>query len=510
MLFNSYIFILVFLPITIFVFFQLSRFNYEKLPIVWLVFASLFYYGWWNPIYLLLIISSMLANYFLGNFLLDGINGNGTEKKYLLYLGVTLNLVLLGYFKYANFFIDTINIVSNTSLYINKIILPLGISFFTFEQIAYLVDSYRGDSKIYSIWHYSAFVTFFPQLIAGPIAHHKEIIPQLNTKSIYKFSYNNFSIGLTIFIIGLFKKVMIADKLAIIATPVFNSAEAGHILTFFESWIGILAYTFQIYFDFSGYSDMAVGLGKLFGITLPFNFNSPYKAKSIIGFWRRWHITLSRFLRDYLYIPLGGNRNGHFSRYKNLMVTMLLGGLWHGAGWTFVVWGLLHGFYLAINNLWRYLKNIIGFKSSPNKLKNILSTSITFLAVIIAWVFFRAESFQGAKIILKGMLGNNGIVFPHHYEAKFGELAQFINLIGINFGNVNHAMTPSLILGLFSLLIVVQIFPNSQEIILKFNNYQNRYFNWRPNLFWLSFTLMLTIICLLNLSRVSEFLYYQF
>jgi len=502
---------LVFLPITIIIFFILGKYEDKRLPVIWLVFASLFYYGWWNPAYLILIIGSMGANFLFGRILLDCLNKKRKYNKIVLFLGVTLNLLLLGYFKYANFFVDNINSFSSSTLYLKTIVLPLGISFFTFEQIAYLVDAYRGETKRYSVWHYCTFVSFFPQLIAGPIAHHKEIIPQLDNRSIYKFNHEYFSAGITIFFIGLFKKVMVADKMAVFATSVFDAAESGYLLTFFEAWTGVLAYTFQIYFDFSGYSDMAVGLGRMFGIKLPFNFNSPYKATSIIDFWRKWHMTLSKFLRDYLYIPLGGNRKGTIHRYKNLIVTMLLGGLWHGAGWTFVVWGALHGFYLIINNLWRQLrKYLIKNKTGTTYLGRSFSTLITFIAVIVAWVFFRAESFQGAMIILEGMVGNNGIILPNLYQLKFDGLATYISAIGVDFGNVNHVMSPYYILYLCSLFIIVLAFPNSQEIIFESEKINFKFLRWKPNLLWILLTLVISIISLMNLSRVSEFLYFQF
>ena len=423
----------------------------------------------------------MGANFLFGRAILDNFK-NEKYIKLVLFLGVTLNLFLLGYYKYSNFFVDNINSLTGSSLYLNTIVLPLGISFFTFEQIAYLVDTYRGKSKRYSLLHYCTFVTFFPQLIAGPIAHHKEIIPQLENQDIYKFNYQNFSSGITLFFIGLFKKVMIADKLAGFATPVFDAAELGYTLTFFESWIGALAYTFQIYFDFSGYSDMAIGLGIMLGIKLPFNFNSPYKATNIIEFWRRWHMTLSRFLRDYLYIPLGGNRKGTISRYNNLIVTMLLGGLWHGASWTFVVWGGLHGFYLIINHSWSHLvKYLTKNKNGTTHLGRIFSTLITFIAVIVAWVFFRAESFQGAMIVLEGMVGSNGIILPDHYELKLGSLANHISAIGVSFGNVNYFISKMDILFLSSLFLIVWALPNSQEIIFHSQTNKVRYLKWKSN-----------------------------
>ena len=404
MLFNSFEFIFVFLPITILVFHLIGKQGHHRVAIAWLVGASLFFYGWWNPAYLGLMIFSILFNYSIGASL-SNTSGHKLSSKTILTIGVAVNLVVLGYYKYANFFVDTLNSLGDTHLILHEVILPLAISFFTFQQIAYLVDTYRGETKEYNFLHYCLFVTFFPQLIAGPIVHHKEMLPQFAKDVVYKLNSRNLAIGLTIFTLGLFKKVVLADGISVYATPVFDAAEAGVVLTFFEAWAGALAYTFQLYFDFSGYSDMAIGIARMFGIRLPLNFNSPYKATSIIDFWRRWHITLSHFLRNYLYIPLGGSRKGEVRRYINLMITMVLGGLWHGAGWTFVLWGALHGFYLMINHGWSAI-----FKGKiKTKVGLIIAWAITFLAVVISWVPFRAESIEGMGNVLSGMFGLHGV-----------------------------------------------------------------------------------------------------
>lgn len=408
MLFNSLEFIFLFLPVTLLLFFQMGGRGYQKGAIVTLVAASLFFYGYWNPSYLALLIFSILFNYGVGSLL----SAEGTafrSKKLLLTLGIGVNIALIGYFKYANFFIDTVNSLLDTSFNLNKIILPLAISFFTFQQIAYLVDAYRGETKEYSFLNYCLFVTFFPQLIAGPIVHHKEVMYQFADKSTYRFNPENLAVGLTMFLLGLYKKVLIADRIAAYATPVFNAAVAGRELTFYDAWSGALFYAFQLYFDFSGYSDMAIGAARMFGIKLPINFHSPYKATNIIDFWRRWHMTLSRFLRDYLYIPLGGNRLGEMRRYINLMITMLLGGLWHGAGWTFVFWGGLHGVYLVINNKWRFLRKKLGQDLQKSQWwSRGIGCILTFLAVVVAWVFFRAENMHAAMLMLQSMFGANG------------------------------------------------------------------------------------------------------
>jgi len=391
-LFNSYEFVFFFLPTVVFVFFLIARSGLPQPAIIWLIAASLFFYGWWNPKYLLLLIGSVLMNYCIGRWM------RIRRTKTLLAIGVTLNLLVIAYYKYTNFFVQNLNALGGTNLHLDTIILPLAISFFTLQQIAFLVDSYRGHIQEHSFLHYCLFVVLFPQLIAGPIVYFKEIFPQLTNMRIFRFHIANLSAGLTIFSIGLFKKVVLADSLAIYATPVFNHADLGGSLTFMEAWGGALTYSLQIYFDFSGYTDMAVGIARIFGLTLPENFHSPYKASSIIEFWRCWHMTLSRFFRDYLYIPLGGNRKGSIRKYGNLLFTMLLVGLWHGAAWTFIAWGTLHGAYLLLNHGWRQVRTFSNWSTlQPSAVSRWLSTALTFLAVTVAWVFFRSESFGGGQ-----------------------------------------------------------------------------------------------------------------
>ena len=441
MLFNSYIFLFVFLPVTLIIYFQIGKYGYRRLAVVWLISASLFFYGWWNPAYLGLIVGSILFNYGVGTFI--GKSGN-KRSNYALVFGIVVNLGFLGYFKYANFFIENVNGLFATNYYIEQIGIPLAISFFTFQQIAYLVDSWKGETVGYKFLHYCLFVTFFPQLIAGPIVHHKEMLPQFDKSKVYKLNYENIAVGLSFFILGLFKKVVIADTALKYVTPYFNMAVQGNALTFLEGWVAALSYTFQLYFDFSGYSDMAIGLARMFGILLPINFNSPYKANNIIDFWRTWHITLSRFLRDYVYIPLGGNRKGIGRRYINLMITMLFGGLWHGAGWTFVIWGGLHGIYLVINHIWRAFKTkfIRLHEDSPSIINNV-SWLITFIAVVIAWVFFRAPTLDSAFHLLKAMFGFYG------FDLSLG----------------NSISRRDVFLFLASSMFIVKMLPNSIELM---------------------------------------------
>ena len=428
MLFNSYEFLFLFLPITLIVFFAIARTD-KRMASTWLVGASLFFYGWWNPAYLGIILCSILFNFVVGSVLND--DNEKWPRKMVLTCGIVANLVLLGYYKYANFFVDSANAVLGDVFLLDSILLPLAISFFTFQQIAYLIDTYRGETKELDFLHYCLFVTFFPQLIAGPIVHHKEMLSQFARASLYSVNIRRHAVGYTIFTLGLFKKVVLADGIAAYATPAFYAADSGIALTLFEAWTGSLAYTLQLYFDFSGYSDMAIGLARMFGIRLPLNFNSPYKATSIIDFWRRWHMTLSRFMRDYVYIPLGGNKRGIIgSQRTNLMATMLLGGLWHGAGWNFLFWGGLHGCYVIINNKWRASHT---GKAAATAREKLFGWSITFIAVVFAWVPFRAETMEGTKNMIFGMLGFNGISLDPSALRVLGDYGSWLMTIGISF-----------------------------------------------------------------------------
>ncbi|MCI5177845.1 MAG: MBOAT family protein, partial [Candidatus Electrothrix sp. AW3_4] len=349
MIFHSPLFLFIFLPLTVSFFYQLKKYFNRNAALGWLVFTSLLFYSYWQPAYLVLLLASILFNYLTGSILTSA---PPERKKIFLFIGIGVNITLLSYYKYSSFILKNISLLFDSSINFHPPLLPVAISFFTFQQIIYLVDIYKGDTGQPSLLNYLLFISFFPQLTAGPIVYPKEMLPQFNESDL-DFRYSHIALGGTLIIFGLFKKIVLADNLAYYVSPVFQSAESGNSIPFFYAWQGALAYTFQIYFDFSGYSDMAVGIARLFGISLPINFNSPYKAASIIEFWRRWHITLSRFLRVYLYFPLGGNRKGTKRKHFNLILTMLLGGLWHGAGWTFVIWGGLHGIYLMINHGWR-------------------------------------------------------------------------------------------------------------------------------------------------------------
>ncbi len=406
MLFHSAIFLFVFLPLTWLVFRALAAFQLERVALGWIVLMSLAFYAYWNPAYLLLIVASIAVNYTIGMRITPAGARPPGGRRWLLYAGLIFNLGLLGYFKYANFFVDSLRGITGWSFNLTEVILPLGISFFTFQKIAYLVDAYNGRTGRYSLVEYCFFVTFFPQLIAGPIVQHHQIIPQLEREGAFHFRPVDVGVGLTIFAIGLFKKMVLADGCATYVGPVFAAAAAGQAVSAADAWGGALAYTFQIYFDFSGYSDMAIGLARMFGFLLPINFDAPYRATSIVEFWRRWHITLSRFLRNFLYIPLGGNRHGLGLRYRNLLITMLLGGLWHGAGWTFVIWGGLHGMYLVLNHAFDAgIARRLPSGWSDARLLRGLGWLLTFFAVVVSWVFFRADNLGSALEILQSMAG---------------------------------------------------------------------------------------------------------
>jgi D-alanyl-lipoteichoic acid acyltransferase DltB (MBOAT superfamily) len=478
LLFNSYAFIFLFLPITFFIYFYLNKKRLTGASKAFLVFISLFFYSWWNIIYLPLILVSLLFNYSIGRELVA--SQRWTKKfsaKTILFLGVGFNLALLGYFKYADFFIINLNKVTGSEVPLWNLALPLAISFYTFQQIAYLVDSYRKETKEYDFLNYAVFVTFFPQLIAGPIVHHSEMMPQFARLKNKVKNYHNIALGLFIFSMGLFKKVVIADTFAVWATQGFDVAQKLNML---EAWVTSLSYTFQLYFDFSGYTDMAIGAALLFNIKLPINFFSPYKATSIQDFWRRWHITLSRFLKDYIYIPLGGNRKGEVRTYINLFATFVLGGIWHGAGWTFIFWGVLHGLALVIHRLWRS----IGFK-----IPAVLAWFITFNFINITWVFFRATNFESALKVLKGMFGGE-FIMPI-------SISNFLEL-STNWTRL-YRYEPYIYLWILAAFIVVLSLSNSMQLMKKF----------KPNFRYLVQTVIFFFAIFL-LHRKSEFIYFNF
>ena len=485
MLFNSYEFIFFFLPITFFLYFYFLNKRLVVAAKGFLVFASLFFYSWWNISYLPIILSSMLFNFIVGNSLNNNFTKAKISKKTLLIVGIVANVLLLAYFKYSDFFIENVNTAFDSNISLLGLALPLAISFFTFQQIAYLVDSYRGETKEYDFLNYALFVTFFPQLIAGPIVHHSEMMPQFASTINLVKKYKNIIAGIFIFSIGLFKKVVLADAFAVWATSGFDVAQE---LNLIEAWITSLSYTFQLYFDFSGYTDMAIGIALLFNIKLPINFNSPYKALDIQDFWRRWHITLSRFLKEYVYIPLGGNRRGELLTYTNLMATFIIGGIWHGAGWTFVLWGFLHGAALVIHRFW---------KSFGFKLPSFLAWFITFNFINITWVFFRAKEFEDALKVLGSMFSLDYVVFPNALHSKLIFLEQY----GVEFGRFTNMLDRGPAMGFVIVgFIIIFAFKNSmQKLEVMQYNYKS-----------VIFSAIVFLGGFLSLNKASEFLYFNF
>lgn len=522
MLFNSYVFICLFLPITAVGYFLVAARLGRRPALIWLVLCSLFFYGFWNPPYLILLLFSIVVNYGIGTALQFRVHGGrGAERQtgWLLAAGMAFNLGLIGFFKYFGFFATTAGTLLDKPLEIPAIVLPLAISFFTFQQITYLADSRKGLVSQHGFIEYCLFVTFFPQIIAGPIVHHSEIIPQYDRRRIFMAIPSNIVIGLCFFALGLFKKVVIADGIAGYATPVFTlAATPGAQIEFFQAWSAALTYTFQLYFDFSGYSDMAVGLARIFNIRLPYNFNSPYKAASIIEFWRRWHMTLSRFLRDYLYIPLGGSRFGPLRRYVNVFLVMLLGGLWHGAGWTFVFWGALHGIFIIINYLWQPLRMALSPKLAGWAPYRHLARAVTFLAIVVAWVFFRSENFAAATEMLRGMAGINGASLA---AAQFGILGGAGDILrGLG---VDMAMAPTMRLSAVAWIavsmVIVFALPNTQEIFTQGSAaarhrpaglLQRLAPAWRATPIMAVTVGVVLALAVAAISETSEFLYFQF
>ncbi|WP_305908384.1 MBOAT family protein [Methylomarinum sp. Ch1-1] len=505
----------------------MAKYKNGESAIGFLVLASLFFYSWWNPAYLALILCSIGINYALGETISkQRKKGNKRSSRIFLIAGVSFNLGLIGYFKYTNFLVDNINNLLGSNIQLEPIVLPLAISFFTFQQIAYLIDAFKGETQEFKLSHYALFVTFFPQLIAGPIVHHKEMLPQFLHLENTRPNLEKIASGIAIFSMGLFKKVVLADGVAQYATPVFDSIDSIENLSFFIAWGGALAYTFQLYFDFSGYSDMAIGLSLMFGISLPINFASPYKSISIIEFWRRWHMTLSRFLRDYVYIALGGNRKGDTRRYINLFTTMLLGGIWHGAGWTFVLWGGLHGVYLIINHAWHFIKRLFNLQWLDNSPAwNLVAWLITFISIVNAWVLFRAKNLADALEIFKGMYGFNGIALPNAIYVRLhfaSDLLSGLNITSYIGGGTQFVYTYTWV-GI--LLIIVLVMPNTQQIMKRYFDYSSHtephyaLFNqgiasqaltFQFNRAWAFVMAGMFVFSIFGLTRVSEFLYFQF
>ncbi|MBE6649315.1 MAG: MBOAT family protein [Ruminococcaceae bacterium] len=484
MLFNSYIFVLLFLPITIIGYFSLNKFNLHKPAMVLLLGMSLWFYGYFNQTYLVIMIGSILVNFLIyKSFKL--FKDNQKIKKCILVFGLALNIAVLFYFKYFNFFIDNINSIFKTDFFVESFLLPLGISFFTFQQLSFVIDSYKGEVLDYNIIEYACFVSFFPQLVAGPIVTHDELVPQFSDISKKKFDWNNFSKGLYAFAIGMAKKVLIADVIGNAVNWGYGNINS---LNTTSSLLVTILYTFQIYFDFSGYSDMAIGMGKMLNIELPINFNSPYKATTINEFWDRWHITLTRFFTKYIYIPLGGNRKGKGRTYLNIMIVYLISGIWHGSNWTFIFWGVCHGVFCVITRHFnKFFKN----------LHPALNWIITFSFVNLMWVFFRADSMNDAFCVVKKLCIADFGVVPKEFistviTAEWSFISSQISFMANNQGLI-----------LMAYLVV------SLVIVLGTKNVKERLQSFKPSVFTSLMISFLLVLCIMSFSGVSTFLYFN-
>ena len=507
MLFHEPVFLFGFLPLFILLGLLIFKLKNLKFILLFLSVSSLIFYGYWNPIYVPLLCISVIFNYFLGGKIYE-INDCKVKKIYL-FSGIFLNLFFLGIFKYSNMILETIFFVSNYEAFQVNIDLPLGISFFTFIQIAYIIDMFKKKGSKYNFLPYFLFVCYFPHLIAGPLVHHNQLIPQF--RNLKKISINNFSIGLVIFLIGLFKKIIIVEPISTWSDNLFNGAALAISPSFIDSWIGVLSFSLQIYFDFSAYSDMAIGLSKMIGILLPVNFNSPYKSTSILDFWKKWHITLSNFLKNYLYFSLGGSRKGELNQYYNILIVMFFAGLWHGASWLFVLWGMLHGILIVINHLINRLKFL--------KFHKILSIPFTFLIITVLWVPFRAENLIAMKLIFKGLFGFNGFTIPFHYQDRFPTVMDKISFIHFDYGTLYIYGGLEQILIIIILTIIIWFLPNTQEITAKFNPVIEKIDALHFKIFSFKFNAFTGLICgiifsyLLLLSiegKSGEFIYFQF
>ena len=498
MYFNSFSFLFLFLPVTLLFFYWTGAKRYQW-SILWLIGASLVFYGLWGWTLIGLLVGSTMTNYALGMFLNDDTSANRKKSKLILSFGIIYNLGILGFFKYFGIpggarphaFISALQ---------PDLILPIALSFFTFQQIIYLVEIWKGRLGKTKFLNYLLYITFFPQLLTGPIIRPQEFFPQLRDKKIFQVGADRFAVGLTLISFGLFKKVVLADGIARYSNSAFDAVAQGAILSLEEAWSGALSFTLQIYFDFSGYSDMAIGLGYLFGFRLPQNFESPYKASSLIDFWRRWHMTLSGFFRDYIYIPLGGNRRGSLQRSRNIFLIMLVGGIWHGAGITFIIWGGTHGICLVINHFWREFRNSLGHSLGSEKfISKAAARIITFFTVTVLWVFFRAENLDTALSMIQSLLGLHAAPDPGFNNIKISEDR------------------------LWFLFLIVWFAPNMREIMpLHYSGNkisdalkqdpksEERWYHWHPNLWWAAFTAVLFITSFLELTQSRGFIYSQF
>ncbi len=522
MLFNSPVFLFVFLPATVFGYLVVRQLGGPRAVLGWLLTASIVFYAWWNPVYVPLLLGLALFNFLVARAMTACRRaGHFNRVSLLLTFGIAVDLAVLGYFKYTDFAIGSLNVVLQTSYALQYIILPLGISFFTFQKIAYLVDSSRGEVIEHDFLEYCFFVMFFPQLLAGPITHHSEIFAQIKSPWAFAVKPSNITLGLTIFVIGLFKKVVLADHFAPLVSPAYAAAAAGQPLDFFLAWQSAIAFKLQLYFDFSGYSEMALGAARLFGIQLPLNFNSPYRALNVVDFWRRWHMTLTRFLRDYVYIPLGGSRRGTPILYRNLMITLALSGLWHGAAWHFVVWGSAQGACMVAAHAWRSV-----WRPIHSWWSHAIARLVTFFVLTMVLVMHRAPSMAVALEIYRGMVN-----LPSTWYGVLGPVADALRWVGVRFdGPAASGDELYLVLWFLAWLAFMWFLPNTQQLLARWHPAYNYglvererdlplperipaftlVMQWRPNIPGAVFVGVLAALACLSLRHISEFLYFKY
>jgi alginate O-acetyltransferase complex protein AlgI len=540
MLFNSYPFLFGFLPVVLVGFYVLGA-QRREWALAWLTAASLFFYAWWRPINVLLIAPSILINYGLARALERTRETQPAQARAILIVGIVFNLCFLGYFKYLNFFESSLNDAFGAGFVLTQLILPLGISFITFQKIAFLVDVQGGRVDKFSLADYGLFVLFFPQLIAGPIVHYREMMPQFRAAPC-RYDPENVAVGLNLFFFGLAKKLLLADPLSTLVAPLYKQAAAGTPQSATEAWIAALGFTLQIYFDFSGYTDMALGLARFFGIKLPLNFNSPLKATNIVDFWLRWHVSLTRFLTAYIYNPLTltltrrrmaqgkpifGGRNTSIGAFLTLLamptvLTMFVSGMWHGAGYTYILWGLLHGIYLCINHAWRLVRPRIWSNARVyNRRAAPFGFVLTFISVVAAMVLFRAPTASAAVVLWKGMVGVYGVTLPQAVFARLGSIAGFLASIGVRPAWTSGSILMAATIRIAVLLAIALLMPNTLQMLAAFepalgvkpgktSSRLERLLTWRPSRGWAVGLACVALAGILSLGELSEFLYWQF
>ncbi len=540
MLFNSYPFLFGFLPVVLAGFYILGA-GRRDWALLWLTAASLFFYAWWRPINVLLIAPSILINYALARGLERTRDVQPARATAILVAGILFNLCFLGYFKYLNFFEATLNDTFGAGFVLTELILPLGISFITFQKIAFLVDVHGSRVDRFSLADYGLFVLFFPQLIAGPIVHYREMMPQFRAASC-RYDPENVAVGVSLFFFGLAKKLVLADPLSQLVAPLYAQAATGTPQSATEAWIAALGFTLQIYFDFSGYTDMALGLARFFGIKLPLNFNSPLKATSIVDFWLRWHVSLTRFLTAYIYNPLSlnltrrrmaqgkpifGGRNTSIVAFLNLLamptlLTMLVSGIWHGAGYTYILWGLLHGVFLCINHAWRLVRARIWTNTGQyNRRMAPIGFVLTFVSVVAAMVLFRAPTASAAVLLWKGMIGAYGITLPQAVFSRLGAAANLLASLGVRPAWTSGALLMNAMIRISVLLAIALLMPNTLQILAAYEpalgfkpaktaSRLQPMLTWTPSRTWAIGMACVALAGVLSLGELSEFLYWQF